>query len=99
MNEEIGDSEVESKVEIEIKYAGYVEREKVAANRLKQYENKKIPAGLVYQTINGLGREAREKLEKVKPLSLGQAARISGITPCDISLLAITIEKLRRSSK
>ncbi len=96
MNEEIGDSEVESRVEIEIKYAGYVEREKVAAHRLKQYENKKIPGDLVYQSINGLGREAREKLEKVKPLSLGQAARISGITPCDISLLAITIEKLRR---
>jgi tRNA uridine 5-carboxymethylaminomethyl modification enzyme len=49
------------------------------------------------QDVRGLGREAREKLEKVRPVSLGQAARISGITPCDISLLAVTIEKLKRT--
>lgn len=94
--EEIGDRDVESKVEIEIKYAGYVERERSAVNRLKQYEEKKIPAELVYQEVKGLGREAREKLERVRPVSLGQAARISGVTPCDISLLAVTIEKMKR---
>ena len=97
MNETIGDSAVASKVEIEIKYAGYVQRELSATNRLKNNEDKKIPADLNYQEIKGLGREAREKLDKVRPTSLGQAGRISGVTPCDISLLAITIEKLRRS--
>ena len=97
MNETIGDSQVASKVEIEIKCAGYVERERNVANRLKQHEEKKIPVGFNYLEMKGLGREAREKLEKVRPISLGQASRISGITPCDISLLAVTIEKFKRS--
>jgi len=97
MNESIGDNAVASKVEIEIKYSGYVQRELNAANRMKHNEDKKIPIDLNYQDIKGLGREAREKLDKVRPLSLGQAGRISGVTPCDISLLAITIEKLKRS--
>jgi len=98
MNEEIGDSEVEKQVQIEIKYSGYVQREVGIVNRLKQYEEKKIPALLNFDEIKGLGREAREKLNKVKPISLGQASRISGVTPCDISVLAIHIEKLRRTS-
>ena len=98
MNEEIGDSAVENEVEIEIKYAGYVQREIGIINRLKKYEDKKIPGELIFENIKGLGREAQEKLNKVKPTSLGQAARISGITPCDISLLAVYIEKLRRIS-
>ncbi len=97
LNEEIVDAEVESKVEIEIKYSGYVEREQSAVKRLKQNEERKIPVELVYQDVKGLGREAREKLEKVRPVSLGQAGRISGVTPCDISLLAVTIEKLKRT--
>jgi len=97
MKEEIGDSEIESKVEIEIKYEGYIQREWGAVNRLKQVEEKKIPAEMNYHIIKGLGREAREKLEKIRPISLGQAARISGITPCDISLLAVFIEKQRRA--
>ena len=75
MNETIGDSQVASKVEIEIKYSGYVQREKSAVNRLKQYEERKIPSGLVYQEVKGLGKEAIEKLEKVRPVSLGQAGR------------------------
>ncbi len=97
MDETIEDREVASKVEIEIKYEGYVQRELSVANRLKQHEEKKIPVEFNYLEVKGLGREAREKLDKVRPLSLGQAGRISGVTPCDISLLAITIEKLKRS--
>ncbi len=97
MKEEIGDSEIESKVEIEIKYEGYIQRELGAVNRMKQYEEKKIPATMNYQIVKGLGREATEKLERIRPVSLGQAARISGVTPCDISLLAVVIEKQRRS--
>jgi tRNA uridine 5-carboxymethylaminomethyl modification enzyme len=94
MNEEIGDSEVE----IEIKYAGYIEREDALVGRLKQYEEKRIPALMVFNEIKGLSREAQEKLGKVRPISLGQAARISGITPCDISVLSIHLEKLNRST-
>ena len=98
LNAQIEDEEVANQVEIEIKYSGYVQRELTMVNRLKQYEGKKIPADLAFNAIRGLSREAQEKFEKVKPISLGQAARISGVTPCDISVLAVHIEKLRRSS-
>ena len=98
MNEEIGDGEVQKQVEIEVKYSGYIQREIGMVNRLRQYDEKKIPVGLAFKEIKGLSREAHEKLDKIKPVSLGQAARISGITPCDISVLAVYIEKLRRSS-
>ncbi len=98
MNDKIGDDEVENQVEIEIKYSGYVQREIGIVNRLKKYEEKKIPSDLVFKGLKGLSREAQEKLDKIKPVSLGQAARISGITPCDISFLAVHIEKLRRLS-
>ena len=99
LNEEIEDREVERQIEIEVKYSGYVDREIGIVNRLKLYEEKKIPHDLVFKEIKGLSREAQEKLGKIKPVSLGQAVRISGITPCDISVLAVHIEKLRRSSK
>ncbi len=98
MHEQIADVEVENQVEIEIKYSGYVQREIGIVNRLKKYEEKKIPSNLLFKEIKGLSREAQEKLDKIKPVSLGQAARISGITPCDISVLAVFIEKLRKSS-
>jgi tRNA uridine 5-carboxymethylaminomethyl modification enzyme len=98
MNEKIGDRDVENQVEIEIKYSGYIQREVGIINRMRQYEDKKIPVGLVFKEIRGLSRESQEKLEKIKPVSLGQASRISGVTPCDISVLAVYIEKLRRSS-
>ncbi len=96
LNEQIGDSEVEKQVEIEIKYSGYIQREVSMINRVKNYDEKKIPSSIDFKTIKGLSREAQEKLHNVRPLSLGQASRISGITPCDLSLLAINIEKLKR---
>jgi tRNA uridine 5-carboxymethylaminomethyl modification enzyme len=96
LNERIGDTEIERQVETEIKYSGYVEREFAMVNRLKQYEERKLPLSLNYPQIKGLSKEAQEKLERVKPISLGQASRISGITPCDISVLAVYLEKLRR---
>ncbi len=98
LNAKIEDEEVANQVEIEIKYSGYVKRELSMVNRLKQYEEKKIPTELTFKAIKGLSREAQEKLDKIRPISLGQAARISGVTPCDISVLAVHIEKLRRSS-
>ncbi|OIO37273.1 MAG: tRNA uridine-5-carboxymethylaminomethyl(34) synthesis enzyme MnmG [Candidatus Omnitrophica bacterium CG1_02_46_14] len=98
MDAQIGDSDVENQIEIEIKYSGYVQREIGIVNRLKKYEEKKIPLDFVFKGLRGLRMEAQEKLDKIKPISLGQASRISGITPCDISFLAIHIEKIRRSS-
>ena len=98
LNESIGDREVEEQIEIEVKYSGYVEREEGMIERLRHNEEKKIPETLQFNEIRGLRREAQEKFEKIRPLSLGQASRISGITPCDISTLAIYIEKQRRSA-
>ena len=98
LNEQIEDREVTTQVEIEIKYSGYIDREMGIVNRMKQYEDKKIPEGLIFKEVRGLRREAVEKFDHIRPVSLGQAARISGITPCDISLLAVYLEKLRRSA-
>ena len=97
MDEQIDDREVENQIEIEIKYSGYIEREMGIVNRMKKYEEKKIPLQLAFKEIRGLSREAQEKLDKVCPVSLGQASRISGVTPCDISVLAVYLEKLQRS--
>ncbi len=98
LNEEIGDREVEEQIEIEVKYSGYVEREESMVSRYRNNEEKKVPETIVFKEVMGLRREAQEKFEKIRPVSLGQASRISGITPCDISTLAIYMEKLRRLS-
>jgi len=97
LNEEIGDKDVATQVEIEVKYSGYIEREVCMVNRLKHYDEKKIPSGTDFKAIKGLSREAQEKLSHIRPESFGQASRISGLTPCDLSLLAITLQKLKKS--
>jgi tRNA uridine 5-carboxymethylaminomethyl modification enzyme len=96
LNEDIEDAEVSNQIEIEVKYSGYVNRELLMVDRLKKYEEKKIPQTIDFKEVKGLSREAQEKLSKVRPVSLGQASRISGITPCDVSLLAVYIEKHKR---
>ncbi len=98
MGSDIGNREIETQIEIEVKYSGYVEREESMISRFRHYEEKKIPELIEFKDIGGLRKEAQEKLSNIRPVSLGQAARISGITPCDISVLAIYIEKLRRAS-
>ncbi len=97
IDEKIDDRLVAEQVEIEVKYSGYILREANVINRLSQYEEKKIPANMVFKEVRGLRKETQEKLDRIRPVSLGQAARISGITPCDISLLAVYIEKIKRS--
>ena len=99
IGEEIGDRDIEKLIEIEVKYSGYVEREEGMVRRLRGNDEKKVPESIVFNEITGLRREAKEKFEKIRPTSLGQASRISGITPCDISTLAIHIEKLKRTVK
>lgn len=79
--------------EVEIKYAGYVERQLEGVRRFRKMENLKLPDDLDYGTVSGLSREVREKLTRIRPRSLGQAARISGITPAAISLLSVYLKK------
>ena len=80
-------------VEIELKYEGYMKRQQEAVERLEKYENLKIPLTLNYLTLKALSTEAREKLDRVKPRSIGQASRISGVTPSDISILLVYLKK------
>ena len=79
------DHEVKEQVEIQIKYEGYIEKSLQQVERLKKMEEKKIPENIDYDAIIGLATEARQKLKKLRPLSLAQASRISGVNPADIS--------------
>ncbi|MBI2359968.1 MAG: tRNA uridine-5-carboxymethylaminomethyl(34) synthesis enzyme MnmG [Deltaproteobacteria bacterium] len=80
-------------VEVDIKYSGYVERQLEGVARFRKIENLRLPDDLDYSAISGLSREVREKLTRIRPRSLGQASRISGITPAAISLLSIYLKK------
>jgi len=81
--------EVSEQVELQIKYEGYIEKQLIQIEQMRKMESKKLPADLDYSQIYGLRLEATEKLNKIKPLSLGQASRISGVSPADISMLAV----------
>ena len=81
-------------VEIEVKYAGFIQRQLKEVERFDNLEKIRLPQGLNYADISGLSREIREKLNKFKPLNLGQASRISGVTPVAISLLMVYLRKL-----
>ncbi|MBN2373291.1 tRNA uridine-5-carboxymethylaminomethyl(34) synthesis enzyme MnmG [bacterium] len=80
-------------VEMQVKYEGYIQRDVLRARKLKKLENKSIPTTFDYNQVYGLKREAAEKLKNIKPVSLGQASRISGISPCDISLILAHLER------
>jgi tRNA uridine 5-carboxymethylaminomethyl modification enzyme len=88
----LSDDEIH-RVETEIKYEGYIAQQRREVQKFSKLEKKKIPAGLNYDEIHGIGREAKEKLKKILPESIGHAARIPGISSCDLSLLAVFIEK------
>ena len=85
--------DVEAQAEIQIKYEGYVNRQMEMVERFQKIENLKLPDTLDYTDIKGLSKEVREKLSRIRPRSLGQASRISGITPAAISLLSIYLKK------
>src|SRR5438132_2080805 len=87
------DADVTLQAEVEVKYAGYIDRQMEMVERFKKIENVRVPEDLDYLDIRGLSREACEKLTRIKPKSLGQASRISGITPAAISLLSIYLRK------
>ena len=85
--------EVAEQVEISIKYEGYINRQIAQANQFKKMENKKIPESIDYEKIGGLRLEARQKLEKIRPASIGQASRISGVSPADIAVLVVYLKQ------
>ena len=87
---------VKKEVEIQIKYEGYIKMEEGLVEKFKKLEEKKIPNEIDYEKIEGLRLEARQKLNKVKPLSIGQASRISGVSPADINVLLIYLEMQNR---
>ncbi len=83
------DPNIFEQVEIEIKYEGYIQKQLKQVEQMKKLENKLLPKDFDYKTITGLRLEAQEKLNKIKPLNIGQASRISGVSPADISVLLI----------
>ncbi|PLS02193.1 tRNA uridine-5-carboxymethylaminomethyl(34) synthesis enzyme MnmG [Neobacillus cucumis] len=85
--------EIKEQVEIQIKYEGYIDKSLAQVERLKKMENKKIPENIDYDAINGLATEAKQKLKKIKPVSIAQASRISGVNPADISILLVYLEQ------
>ncbi|HOW58773.1 MAG TPA: tRNA uridine-5-carboxymethylaminomethyl(34) synthesis enzyme MnmG [Candidatus Omnitrophota bacterium] len=80
-------------LETEIKYEGYILQQQSEAKKFEKLEKKKIPETIDYDAVKGIGREAKEKLKKIKPESIGQASRIPGISSCDLSLLAVYLRK------
>lgn len=90
--------EVTDQVEINIKYEGYLKREDARIAQMRRLENMKIPEDTDYNKITNLRLEAVEKLSKIRPLNIGQAGRISGVTPADVNVLIIYFEKLRREN-
>ncbi len=87
------DPEVKEQVEIQIKYQGYIDKSNQQVDKMKKMEDKKIPDNIDYDAIGGLATEARQKLKEVRPLSVGQASRISGVNPADVSILLVYIEQ------
>jgi tRNA uridine 5-carboxymethylaminomethyl modification enzyme len=88
--------EMKKQVEIQVKYEGYIQRQMEMVERLKKVEEKRIPDDFNYGSVNGLSREIQSKLEEIRPVNLGQASRIPGVTPVAISLLLVAIERLKR---
>ncbi len=88
-------AEVIEQVEIDLKYEGYIQRQDIEVQRHKTLEEKQIPATFDYATVHSLRNEARQKLTKARPATIGQASRISGVSPSDISILLITLKSGR----
>ncbi len=91
--------EIKNEVEIQIKYEGYIKKQEQQVERFNKLEHRRLPQEINYREIEGLSLEAREKLTDRRPLSIGQAARISGVSPADINGLLIFLEQIRRKAK
>jgi tRNA uridine 5-carboxymethylaminomethyl modification enzyme len=86
-------SEVIEQVEIAVKYAGYVQRQEMEIEKFKKLEDKQIPGAFDFSTVPGLRLEARQKLAKIRPVTIGQAARISGVSPADVGILMVSLKR------
>jgi tRNA uridine 5-carboxymethylaminomethyl modification enzyme len=93
---EIEDPEIIDAIQLEVKYEGYIKRQQQQIQRSQKFEHRVIPGSFDYDRVSGFSTEVREKLKRVKPASVGQASRISGVTPAAISLLLVAIERHRR---
>ncbi len=93
------DREVERQVEIQVKYAGYIDKQKAQVEKFLRMEKRSIPEDIDYEGVPGLRKEAREKLKKHRPRSLGQAGRISGVSPADLSILLLYLEQRSRAGR
>ena len=85
--------EIIVQVEIAIKYEGYISRQEAEVEKIKNLEDKQIPTSFDYSTVPSLRNEARQKLTKIKPATLGQASRISGVSPSDIGILLVWLKR------
>jgi tRNA uridine 5-carboxymethylaminomethyl modification enzyme len=92
------DEDIWMSAEIELKYAGYLERERHAAAKLAEMANFRLPEDLPYPELRSLSTEARQKLERVQPQSLAQAGRIPGVSPSDLQNLVLEVVRRRRSA-
>jgi tRNA uridine 5-carboxymethylaminomethyl modification enzyme len=86
-----------AEIETEIKYQGYIERQRNQVAQLEKLDGVRLPSDFNYATLENLSKEAREKLNRIKPETLGQAARIAGVSPADVSVLLVSLEVLRRT--
>ncbi|SFT23468.1 tRNA uridine-5-carboxymethylaminomethyl(34) synthesis enzyme MnmG [Paenibacillus sp. BC26] len=89
---EVLTEDMKEQVEIQIKYAGYIEKQQQQVERLAKMEKKRIPDDIDYMAVNNLSKEAKTNLSNIRPLSIGQASRIGGVTPADISILLVYLE-------
>ena len=90
--------EVVEQVEITVRYEGYILKQATQVERVRRLEEKALPDDMIYSEIGGLSTEARQKLDQIKPRSVGQASRISGVSPADVAVLLVALEQKRRSN-
>ena len=95
----VEDENIQEAIEISIKYEGYIKRQLQHIEKFKKLENKSIPLNFSYDDISGFSKEVAEKLSKIRPASVGQASRISGVTPAAISLLLVSLERQQRTKQ
>jgi tRNA uridine 5-carboxymethylaminomethyl modification enzyme len=91
------DQDILNVVELTVKYEGYIKRQESEIKRFKRLEGYKLPENMDYKDVTGITREAKEKLSRFQPDSVGQASRIPGVTACDLSVLVIHLEKLKKN--
>ena len=89
-------ADVQEEVEIQVKYAGYIRRQLRQVEQFQKEENRLLPEGICYDEITGLRLEARQKLGQIRPVSIGQASRISGVSPADIAVLLVWMEMQKK---